>query len=72
MDKDTLQGKTEKTTGHVKEVVGDVTGNNKLQAEGAANQAKGQLHETIGAAKQLGKDFAAGIKDGKRQAESNS
>ncbi len=69
MDKDTLQGKSEKTVGHVKEAAGDLTGNNELQAEGVKDQAKGQLHETVGAVKQIGRDLAAGAKDGAESAK---
>jgi uncharacterized protein YjbJ (UPF0337 family) len=58
MDKDTLQGKSEKTVGHVKEAAGDLTGDNELQADGVKDQAKGQFHETVGAVKQIGRDIA--------------
>ncbi|HEY0784594.1 MAG TPA: CsbD family protein, partial [Acidobacteriaceae bacterium] len=65
------KGKSEKTVGHVKEAVGDLTGNNELQAEGAKDQAKGQLHDTIGAVKQVGKDIKAGIEEGADRAKAN-
>ena len=64
MDKHTVQGKTEKAVGHVKEAAGDLTGNSKLQNEGVKDQAKGQLHETVGAAKDLGKAVKDGAKEG--------
>jgi uncharacterized protein YjbJ (UPF0337 family) len=69
MDKDTIQGKSEKAVGHVKQATGDLTGNEDLQAEGLKDQAKGQLHETVGAAKQLGKDVAASVQHGAHKAE---
>ena len=72
MDKDTLQGKAEKTLGHVKEAAGDLTGNNDLQAEGAKDQAKGQLHQTVGAVKEIGNEIKAGVQDGTRQARETS
>jgi uncharacterized protein YjbJ (UPF0337 family) len=64
MDKATIQGKTEKTVGHMKQAAGDLTGNNELQAEGVQDQAKGEFHETVGAVKQIGRDIASGIKEG--------
>ncbi len=68
MDKSTVQGKVEKATGHVKEAAGDLTGNDKLQAEGAKDQAKGQVHEMVGAVKDAGKAIKAGIEEGKASA----
>lgn len=72
MDKDTLLGKVEKTVGQAKEVAGRVTGNNEVQAEGATDQAKGQLHETVGAIKDIGKEIKAGGEDGTRRARETS
>jgi uncharacterized protein YjbJ (UPF0337 family) len=69
MDKDTLQGKSEKAIGHVKEATGDLTGNNELQAEGAKDQVKGQFHETVGAVKQMGRDIAEGARSGAESAK---
>jgi uncharacterized protein YjbJ (UPF0337 family) len=69
MDKDTVQEKSEKTVGHLKEAAGDLTGNNDLQAEGVKDQAKGQLHETVGAVKQLGRDIRDGVTEGTNRAE---
>ncbi len=72
MDKDTVQGKAEKTIGHAKEAAGDLIGDNELQASGAKDQAKGQFHETVGAFKQMGRDIAAGIKEGAASARDES
>jgi uncharacterized protein YjbJ (UPF0337 family) len=69
MDKHTVQGKSEKAVGHVKEAAGDLTGNKELQSEGVRDQAKGQLHETVGAAKQLGKDIKEGVAEGTHRAK---
>jgi uncharacterized protein YjbJ (UPF0337 family) len=69
MDKDTVQGKTEKTIGHAKEAAGDLIGDNELQASGAKDQAIGQFHETVGAFKQLGRDIASGVNDGVESAK---
>ena len=71
MEHDTIKGKTEKTIGHAKEAAGDLTGNNELQAEGVKDQAKGQLHETVGAVKEAGKNIASGVRDGVQSAKHN-
>ncbi len=64
MEHDTMKGKTETAIGHAKEAAGKLTGDNELQAEGVKDQAKGQLHETVGAVKEAGKNIASGVKDG--------
>ncbi|MHA3684480.1 CsbD family protein [Leucobacter sp. HY1908] len=43
--KDRIKAATEKATGHAKEGVGKATNNDKLVAEGKADQAKGHLRD---------------------------
>lgn len=44
---DKMKAAAEKVTGHVKETVGKVTDNDKLVAEGKADQAKGTVRDTV-------------------------
>ena len=64
MDKDSIKGKAEKVAGRTKEATGNVTGNDRLKAEGVREQVTGELHDTWGALKQAGKDVAAGSREG--------
>lgn len=67
MDKDSVQGKTEKLVGNVKEAAGKATGDQELEAEGVGDQASGHLHDAVGAVKDAGRDALAGLRDaGKR------
>ena len=43
MDKDRIQGSVEQAKGKVKEVVGKVTGDAKLAAEGKTQQTAGKI-----------------------------
>lgn len=53
---DKIQNKAEEVGGQAKEAVGDATGNEQLQAEGAADQAGAKL-------KQAGESVVDGVKD---------
>lgn len=44
-------GKVKKLTGQVKEAAGVLTGNEKLENEGAAQRAEGAVEESLGKAK---------------------
>jgi uncharacterized protein YjbJ (UPF0337 family) len=57
MDKDRIQGAAEQAKGAVKEAAGNLTGDQKLQAEGKADKAAGKVQSTVG-----------GIKDSAREA----
>jgi uncharacterized protein YjbJ (UPF0337 family) len=52
MDKATLKGKAENIKGRVKQAVGSMTGNKKLEAEGLAERTKGSAREKLGQAKE--------------------
>ena len=47
VDKNRVEGAWDKAKGAVKEGVGKVTGDNKLQAEGKADKVKGKVREHL-------------------------
>ena len=52
MDKDELKGKAKQAKGSIKRKAGELTDNPDLEAEGAVDQAAGQVQEGFGKAKQ--------------------
>ena len=48
MDKEHVKGATDKAKGAVKDAVGGLTGDSKLQAEGKMDKAKGAVHSAVG------------------------
>jgi uncharacterized protein YjbJ (UPF0337 family) len=51
MSKERIEGATQKGVGALKESVGKVLGNEKLQAEGIADKVEGSAKEAVGKAK---------------------
>ena len=51
MDNDRIEGKANEVKGSIKEALGKVTGNEKVEAEGAAQKAAGKAQNTVGEAK---------------------
>ena len=51
MDKDRIEGAADKAKGGMKDAVGKMTGDSKLQAEGKLDKAKGSMKNAIGGAK---------------------
>jgi uncharacterized protein YjbJ (UPF0337 family) len=51
MDKDRVEGVVHQAKGSVKEAAGKVTGDKKLQAEGAAEKAAGKVQNAAGGVK---------------------
>jgi uncharacterized protein YjbJ (UPF0337 family) len=51
MDKDRIKGAVHQAKGSVKEMAGKVTGDRKMQAEGAAEKAGGKVQNTAGGIK---------------------
>jgi uncharacterized protein YjbJ (UPF0337 family) len=51
MDKDRIEGAAKQAKGSVKDAVGKVTGDAKLQSEGKADKAEGKVQNAIGGAK---------------------
>ena len=48
MDKEHLKGAADKTKGAVKDAVGGLTGNTRMQAEGKLDKAKGAALNAVG------------------------
>ncbi len=51
MDKDRVAGSTKVVKGRIKEAVGKVVGDSKLESEGKADKAAGRVQNTIGGLK---------------------
>lgn len=51
MNRDELEGKAEQLKGKVKQGVGDLTDNERLHDEGVADEAAGDVQDTIGRAR---------------------
>jgi uncharacterized protein YjbJ (UPF0337 family) len=51
MDKDRIIGSTKQIKGSIKETVGKVVGDAKLQVDGKANRAEGKIQNVVGAIK---------------------
>ena len=56
VDENRVEGAWDKLKGNVKEGVGKLTGDEKLQAEGKADQVKGSAESTVGGAKDTIRD----------------
>ena len=51
MNKEGIEGATQKGVGAVKQAIGKAVGNERLQAEGMADKATGSVKEAVGKAK---------------------
>ncbi|WP_248752056.1 CsbD family protein [Pseudomonas sp. MWU15-20650] len=58
MNSEQVKGAVEKVAGKAQGVIGDLAGDEHLQAEGVARQAAGQLQQTYGDALDTVSDFA--------------
>jgi len=56
MDKDRIEGTAKQAKGAVKEGLGKVTGDAKLQTEGKADKAAGKVQNAIGGVKDAVRD----------------
>ena len=56
MDKDRVGGAGKEAKGSVKEAIGKVTGDKKIQAEGATEKAGGKVQSGVGKAKDAARD----------------
>jgi len=56
MDKDRIAGSAKQAKGATKEVVGKITGDTKLETEGAAEKAQGKVQNAIGGLKDTLRD----------------
>ena len=57
MDKDRIDGAANQAKGAVKETAGKITGDTKLQAEGAADKLKGKVQNAVGGVKDAVRDL---------------
>lgn len=57
-DHDRIEGAAKNIGGKVKEGVGKVTGDTKMQAEGKADQVEGKVQNTVGGVKDSLRDKA--------------
>lgn len=48
MDKEHVKGAAKKAEGEIKETVGEMTDNKKMQAEGKIDKAEGEVRDTAG------------------------
>ena len=51
MDKDRVKGSAKQAAGAIKETVGKITGDAKLQADGKADKTAGKIQNTVGGVK---------------------
>jgi uncharacterized protein YjbJ (UPF0337 family) len=58
---DKIKGYADKTIGKAKEKVGNVTGSDRLQAEGVAQTIKGKAEVAVGQAKDQAKKVVDGL-----------
>ncbi len=58
MDKDRVSGAIDQAKGAVKDGIGKMAGDTKLQAEGKADKAAGKVSSTVGGAKDGVRDAA--------------
>ena len=56
MDKDRIKGTAEQVKGSIKEAVGKITGNDKLEVEGTADKLAGKAQAKVGEAKDAVRD----------------
>jgi uncharacterized protein YjbJ (UPF0337 family) len=63
-DRDPLAGKDDQLVGKGKELAGDVSGDQDLEAEGKVDQTKGKLEETGADLKDKAEDLLGGGKSG--------
>ncbi len=58
MDKDRIKGTAQKIKGGIKEAVGKMIGNSKLEADGKVDKAAGSRRKAVGEAKDAVRDGA--------------
>ena len=69
MDKESIKGKAQDIAGRVERQVGEWTGNDKAQADGAAKQAEGKTRNVVGKMKDGVRDMADKLKGDKSENE---
>ncbi len=66
-NQDELEGKAKEGKGSLKEVLGNLTGNDRLQAEGKADKTEGKAQGVVGKVKDAAKKAGDTIKDATKQ-----
>lgn len=56
MHKDTIKGAAKEAMGSAKQAIGKATGNERLEAEGAADKAVGKVQKGVGDLKDAARD----------------
>ena len=56
MDEDRVKGALNQAKGAVKETVGNLTGDKKMETEGTADKAAGKVQNTVGGVKDAARD----------------
>ena len=56
MHKDTVEGTAKDAAGEIKKKTGQLTDNERMEAEGAALQGEGKVQKTVGDAKEAVRD----------------
>jgi uncharacterized protein YjbJ (UPF0337 family) len=69
MDENRITGTARNVGGKVQEAAGKLTGDTKLQARGAVNQAAGDMEELYGQAKDAAADVAESVQQGAKVAD---
>ncbi|HZP79871.1 MAG TPA: CsbD family protein [Pseudolabrys sp.] len=62
MDREHVKGAADKAKGAIKDAAGKVTGDEKLQAEGKLDKAKGEAHKIAADVKDSARDAADELK----------
>ncbi len=62
MNKDTVEGNVQQVKGSVKEALGKVTGNERLEAEGATEKVAGKVQEGVGKTRDAAEETADKLK----------
>ena len=63
MNKDQVEGRLDQATGKIKELAGKVIDNDRLEAEGKAEQLSGKVQAGLGDTKETIKDKAKDLVD---------
>ena len=58
MDKDRVAGAAKEAGGKIKEVAGKITGDRKMEAEGAAKKVEGKVQNAVGGVKDAVRELA--------------
>lgn len=61
MNRDELEGKAEALKGKIKQAAGDLTDDERLRQEGVADEAAGDVQETIGRGRRKAGEFIEDI-----------